>query len=44
MIERLEKAINKPVVTSNQARAWKVMRIVGKRMGAKRFGRLFETA
>jgi len=44
MIERLEKAINKPVVTSNQASAWKVMRIVGKRMGSKRFGRLFETA
>lgn len=42
MIASLEGLIDKPVVTSNQASAWKVMQIAGKRVPTPRYGRLFE--
>lgn len=41
MIAHLESLIDRPVVTSNQASAWKVMQIAGKGPSGIRHGRLF---
>ena len=44
VIERLEQAIGKPVVTSNQALAWSALRKANVNSKAKGLGRLFVEA
>ena len=41
VIERIEHAIDKPVVSSNQALAWHALRSAGNRSRVEGFGRLF---
>lgn len=41
-IERIERALGKPVVTSNQALTWHVMQMLGHHMPVTGFGRLFD--
>ncbi len=41
IIERLEKELGKPVLTSNQASAWAAWKILGRREPIKGFGELF---
>jgi maleate cis-trans isomerase len=41
IIESLEKKLGKPVVTSNSASMWKMMRLVGDESAAPGGGRLF---
>jgi maleate isomerase len=40
VIERIEQAIGKPVVTSNQALAWDCLRLAGSRTAVEGYGRL----
>jgi maleate cis-trans isomerase len=41
IIESLEKKLGKPVVTSNSASMWKMMRLVGDKSAVPGGGRLF---
>jgi maleate isomerase len=41
VVERLERALNKPVVTSNQALVWHVLELIGKPYSVSGFGSLF---
>jgi maleate cis-trans isomerase len=44
IIESLEKKLGKPVVTSNSASMWKMLRIVGDKQAVPGAGRLFREA
>jgi len=44
IIEALEQDLGKPVVTSNQASMWRMLRLAGARHGVAGGGRLFHTA
>jgi len=44
VIEDIEKAINKPVVTSNQALVWHSLKLIGYSQGVRGYGSLFQAA
>jgi maleate isomerase len=41
IIEKLEKKINKPVLSSNQTLIWNTLEEIGKNTDIKGFGKLF---
>ena len=43
IIEKLEKKLNKPVLSSNQALIWDTLENIGKNISIKGFGKLFST-
>ena len=43
MIEKIEQALGKPVVTSNQALTWHIMQLLDRAVAVRGFGSLFET-
>jgi maleate isomerase len=43
LVHRLEKALNKPVVTSNQALVWHALELIGKPYSVVGFGTLFSS-
>jgi maleate cis-trans isomerase len=42
VIERLERDLGKPVISSNTASMWKLLQLAGIKKRIKRAGRLFE--
>ncbi len=43
IIEKLEKKLNKPVLSSNQALIWDTLENIGKNISIHGFGKLFST-
>jgi len=43
VIEKIEQALGKPVVTSNQALTWHIMQLLDRAVAVRGFGSLFET-